>query len=244
MADHLSEEEQIEALKRWWKENGKATVAAVALSAAGFFGWNQYKDHQIRVTEEGSALYEEFIAATTELDDSADKTNLVSIQALADGIISHNESSLYATFARLHMAKLAVEAEDLDKAKTLLKAVTDTTENKAIQDLSRMRLARVELASGSADAALALLQTDAGPAYQGAYAELRGDILVSQDLYEEARTAYQSALDSLVDPRSPRRGLLQLKLENATVAEDVVAIPGAPASSGTAPKAESKAEDA
>ena len=32
MADHITEEEQIEALKRWWDENGKQTILAIVLT--------------------------------------------------------------------------------------------------------------------------------------------------------------------------------------------------------------------
>ena len=44
MADHITEEEQIEALKRWWDENGKQVVLAIVLTVGGYFGWQAWTD--------------------------------------------------------------------------------------------------------------------------------------------------------------------------------------------------------
>lgn len=219
MAEHLTEEEQLEALKRWWKENGKSTVAAIAVIGAGFFGWNQYQSHQVKVAQEGSALYEEFIAATTELGDKASDEQKSTVMVLADGIVAQNPNGLYANFAELHVAKLAVEGGNLEEAKKRLQAVSTNGNNDAIKELATLRLARVEMALGSAEQALKVLQKDVSTAYAGAYAELRGDIMLSQKKYGEARTAYQTALDNLNDPRSMSRSLIQLKIDSASVAD-------------------------
>ena len=44
MADHLEDDEQVEALKRWWDENGRSTIVAVILAVGGTLGWQQYQD--------------------------------------------------------------------------------------------------------------------------------------------------------------------------------------------------------
>ena len=40
-----SDEEQLEVLKNWWKENGQSIVIAVVL---GFYNGNEFIDAQIR----------------------------------------------------------------------------------------------------------------------------------------------------------------------------------------------------
>ena len=45
MADHITEEEQIEALKRWWDDNGKQTILAIVLTVGGYFGWQAWTQH-------------------------------------------------------------------------------------------------------------------------------------------------------------------------------------------------------
>jgi predicted negative regulator of RcsB-dependent stress response len=47
VADHITEEEQIEALKRWWEENGKQTLLGIALIVGGYFGWQAWTDHGV-----------------------------------------------------------------------------------------------------------------------------------------------------------------------------------------------------
>jgi predicted negative regulator of RcsB-dependent stress response len=43
VADHLSEEEQIEKLKRWWAEQGRGVIAAIVLLVGGWGGWSYYQ---------------------------------------------------------------------------------------------------------------------------------------------------------------------------------------------------------
>ena len=41
MADHLQEEEQLEAISQWWQENRTSVIAAVVLTLGGTVGWSQ-----------------------------------------------------------------------------------------------------------------------------------------------------------------------------------------------------------
>ena len=45
MADHLQEEEQLEAISQWWHENRTSLIAAVVLTLGGTIGWSQYEDY-------------------------------------------------------------------------------------------------------------------------------------------------------------------------------------------------------
>lgn len=252
MAEYLSEEEQLEVFKRWWKENGKSTIAVIALLGAGFFGWNQYQNHLERQAEKGSALYEQFLSATSEIDkagageseEKPSEAELATVKALADDLQKEFPKSLYATFAQLYLAKMAVNNGDLDQAKTELEKVLAKAKTPALKELVQLRLARIELAAGRYDSALSALRTDASSAYASAYAELRGDIYLMQKQYDEARIAYQAALDSVSDPRSMHRSLVQLKLDNAAVAKDEAAVPKESAEPEASPSATTPAESA
>ena len=46
METFRTEEEQVEAIKRWWQENGKSTVLGVAIAMAAVFGWRGWNDYQ------------------------------------------------------------------------------------------------------------------------------------------------------------------------------------------------------
>lgn len=208
MAAHLTEEEQLEALKRWFQRNGTALLLALVVVAVGFFGWNQYKKHLQRQAEAASGAYAKMMEAEGE-----------AAVAAARELIEQFGSSLYADFARFEEARLAVEAGDLDTARQRLQHVVDNAADAGLKPLARLRLAKVLAAQGEFDAALKQFDGEAPGAFVSAYAEAKGDILMAQDRLAEARTAYESALTALTDPRSMRRGLVQLKLDNTRVAD-------------------------
>lgn len=211
-----TEDEQIEAIKSWWKDHGKATVAAVVVAVGGFWGWNAYQDAQVNKAREGSVLYEQFSAAVMTLDEGGD-IGADSVRSKAQAVIDHDNNSLYADFAKLYLAKLAVESQQYDQAQENLQRVVTGGANRSVQDLARLRLARVMAAAGEADQALDLLQSVNAGTYGSAYAETRGDILVTLNRINEARTAYQSALQNMENPRSFRASLVQLKIDNTRV---------------------------
>lgn len=212
MAAHLTEEEQLEALKRWWKQYGNALLVALAVVAAGFFGWNQYKKHQQRQAEAASSAYAKMMEAEGEAAGAAAKS-----------LIEEFDGSLYADFARFEEARLAVEAGDLDTARQRLQQVADKAADRQLRPLARLRLAKVLAAQGDIDAALKQLEGEVPGAFVSAYAEAKGDLFMAQSRLSDARTAYESALTALTDPRSMRRGLVQLKLDNTRIADSVPA---------------------
>ena len=65
MADHLTEEEQIEAFKNWWSENGLRLLAVSVLLIGGFFGWQGWNKSQEEKAELGSEIYMEMIEIMT-----------------------------------------------------------------------------------------------------------------------------------------------------------------------------------
>ena len=70
MADR-SEEEQLDIVKRWWKENGTSLIAGAALAAAGVFGWNAWQNYQQGQSEAASVRYQQLVnvATANELDE-------------------------------------------------------------------------------------------------------------------------------------------------------------------------------
>lgn len=223
MATHLTEEEQIEAIKRWWKKNGMATVAAVVLSVGGFWGWHLYQGHVETRGQEASVAYERFVAAVARFESSEGREVTESaLRAQAEALMDEYSRSLYADFAALYLARLAVEQADLGQAQNLLEQVLNDGANDTVKELARLRLARVKAAAGEVQAALDMLSDRPSGAYASAYAEARGDLLQSLNRRAEARTAYETALESMSDPRSIRASLIQLKIDNTRIASESV----------------------
>lgn len=193
MDQYRTEDEQVEALRRWWNDNGRSTAAAVILALAAGFGWQGWKGHQQGQLEAASDSYQAMLEAMSAAQQSPEQGQLGI--SLAEQIKSEYSGSSYARFAALHLARLAVENNDLGEAQAQLRWVLGKADKGSdTEQIARLRLARVLAASGDGEQALAILsQGEAGP-YEASYAVARGDILLSGGSIEQARQAYTEAL--------------------------------------------------
>jgi predicted negative regulator of RcsB-dependent stress response len=189
---YRTEDEQVEALKRWWRDNGQSTVAAIIIALSAGFGWQTWKGHQQRQQEEASDAYQAMMRAAAETSATADQTQQVI--SLAEGIKESYGDSTYAQFAALHLARMAVERDDLAEAEAQLRWVLgEADKGSDTAWVAQLRLARVLAASGEADQALAVLGQGAEGPYQASFALARGDILLQMGRGEDARGAYNEA---------------------------------------------------
>lgn len=201
-----TEEEQIALLKNWWKENGMPIVTGAVLALAGVFGWQAWQEHQQVSNQQGSIAFEQLMQAMLASGEAVDADKVLK---LADTLKTEHANSAYAAFASLFVAKLAVEQNKLDDAAAELKKLLDGQATAEVKEIARQRLARVLAAQDKADDGLALLTGEAGAAYSAARAEIRGDLLKQLGRFDEARAAYQQALDAGSDGAS-----VQLKLDD------------------------------
>lgn len=231
MSDYLTEEEQIEAFKRWWKENGKLTLGAVVLASAGYFGFGAYENAQEKTAQANSALYEELITTVTAGGDAAlSAAQHEKLEAAAGKVLAADNTGLYADLSRFHLAKVAVEAGDYAKAQAQLNDVMSNSKTASSIELATLRLARVKVASGETDAALALVSKAPSDAFVASYAEVRGDILQGLGRLDEAYTAYEAAVASLEKQESNggmRANILKFKMDNTAVASTAPVMPSA-----------------
>jgi predicted negative regulator of RcsB-dependent stress response len=213
VAIYETEEEQLEALKRWWKENGTSTVVGVTLGIAIIIGWNYWQDHKKEQANQASALYDQLLkAAETDQKDSVDK--------LAKRLQEQYGNSNYAAYGGLFQAKFKVQQGDIPAAKEILKKIADG-KDKELSHIAKIRLVKLMLASGEYEQGLQVInnvdQAEAAK-FSDNYDELVGDLYVALDRLDEARTAYQKALKN--GYQSP---LLQLKIDDLTPPEKVEA---------------------
>lgn len=215
MAEHLTEEEQLEALKRWWKENGQSTIIGVLLAVSGYLGWTFWQDSQRSSAEAASAIYQDLIdAVSVQPGEELSDEKRTSVNHLADQLKESYSSSLYANNAALFKAKLAVERSELAQAEEELRWVIQNKPSSGIEQVAKLRLSRVLLAQEKYDDAMAQLSGTVSESFESAYAEVRGDILIARGDTQKARAAYQTAMDKLPDSQNVRRPLLQMKLDD------------------------------
>lgn len=215
MAAHLSEDEQLESIKRWWAENGKSTVAGVVLAVGGYLGWGAWQDKQVADAEAASVIYQNLSQAMVQQPGQPlSDEKVTTAQSLAAQLKDNYPSSLYASQAALFKAKLAVEQGDLPTAVAELQWVIDKNVDPAMTLLVRARLARVLLDQQQYDRALAAVPDQGSGSFKSVFAEIRGDIFVSQNEPAKALAQYEQALLSLLPDQLDRSPLLQIKIDD------------------------------
>lgn len=192
MAEHLSDHEQKQLLKDWWKEYGSAVILAVLVFFAGNFGLRYWHKHKIQQESQASAAY-------TQMLNSAQQNKLNDMQLYADKLQKDYARTPYASFAALALAKNYVQNSKFSQAADSLQWVIDHAKAKSLQQIARLRLARIFLAEGKPQSALDAIEKIVDDAYIPAVYELRGDILLQMGDKEKAAQSYQMAKDALKD---------------------------------------------
>ena len=218
MAEMRTEEEQVDALKRWWQENGKTLLLTLAVALALVFGWRTWQDRQAAEAANASALYQNLVQAVSlSLRGESADAQVATAEHLAGSLKSDHEDSAYASLAALLMARVAVEQGQLDEALAQLEWVLSHEPADAQRIVATLRKARIMGEQGQGSEALALLDTLEPGSFEASYQELRGDLLLSGGKTTEARDAYRLAAQAA--ETAGVRPLLTMKLENLTAEE-------------------------
>jgi predicted negative regulator of RcsB-dependent stress response len=181
-----TEEQQVEALKKWWQENGRYLIAGVVLGLGILFGWNSWKNHKETQGMAASDLY-------SQLTKAVESSSLENAKAFEEKLVQDYDGTPYAALGALTIARLYVEQDNLAEAEAKLRWTMDNADELELKEVSRIRLAQVLVAAEKYDDALSLL--DGLPtSYTSLTEELRGDVFRAQGKIDEARTAYDRAL--------------------------------------------------
>jgi predicted negative regulator of RcsB-dependent stress response len=206
---YTTEQEQIDKIKKWWDENGKAVVLGLAIGIGGLFGYRYWESARVAEGQNASINYEHLLGvAPSGTSDEATATG--------DAIIAGYPKSTYARLSALVLAKLAVDSGDLTHAKERLQWVIDNSGDGKTKPIALARMAQILLAEGNVEEADTLIgQID--PIHAEQFAELRGDILAARGKPEKAREMYNKTLD-LAQQRGITGAVVQLKIDNINLA--------------------------
>jgi predicted negative regulator of RcsB-dependent stress response len=203
-----TEEETIQAIKDWWKENGRAVIAGIVLGIGGIVGVRYWFSYQHNLQQKASLIFGQV--------EQAIQSNQVEQADTKSGVLLQQYgSTTYASLGALAMAKLKLEGQQPEQAEHYLRWVLDNSSEEEYQHLARQRLARLLLAEQKPGQAEALLKDIDEGTYSSIYAEIRGDIFAALGKVAEARNSYQTALADAGNPL--RHQLLQMKLNDLAV---------------------------
>lgn len=203
---YTTEEQQVEAIKKWWHENKWSVIGGVVIGISALLGGRAWLDNQQAYAEAASTSYQMMMEEMSRgnTDDAATQ---------GAQLLGQFSDTPYASLAALAMAKLKLDAGDAAAASSHLRWALDNTKEAAVRHEARLRLTKLLLADGKFDEALSLLAGVDTTVYTAAYEQLRGDIHLAAGQLESARTAYGRALAAMA-PSERGRELLQMKLDN------------------------------
>ena len=184
MSDYLTDEEQLDKLKKWWEENGLMLAGAVVLSVAGVIGWNWYGERQSEAIAGSSNLYVDYLRAEGAERETIEAT-----------LASEYPDSIYRAFILLRNAQAAAEEENPEAALTALNEALALVDDNKLADVIRVRIARVEQELDRSDAALSTLGQVRSAGLRSYVQELKGDIHMARGERALAHEAYSAALE-------------------------------------------------
>src|SRR5262245_30001792 len=168
MAYDLEEQEQIAALKAWWKDYGTIVVTAAAVAALTAAGWQGWRYYQTSRALAAVTLYE-------QLDRAEHAGDHKKVQDIAGQIKVNYSGTAYAAFAALTASRSSFDTGDLAGAKSQLQWVIDNARENEVRDVARLRFAGVLLDEKKFDEALKLVEAKPVESMAALYADLRGD---------------------------------------------------------------------
>jgi|RifCSPlowO2_12_1023861.scaffolds.fasta_scaffold16748_2 predicted negative regulator of RcsB-dependent stress response len=201
----LQEQEQLDTLKAWWKENGNRLLGVLLIAVVAMGGWRGWQYYQSKQSSEAATLYAGFLQQLGSND--AKRVN-----DAAAAVMDKYAASGYAARAALLAAQVNEQGKEAARAKTQLQWVIDHAAEAGLKDVARLRLAAVLLDEKNYAEAMKLLEAKHPASFDGLYADLRGDVLSAQGKTDEARSAYKLAYEK-TDAKSMYRNLIQMKMD-------------------------------
>lgn len=212
MEVYNSEEEQVQAIKQWWKDNSTSLIAGIVIGIAVLAGYRYWTETKLTQAQQASDIYSEILSSA---NDKASKT---------EKLKTDYSGTPYAALAALLVAKDNVEGNEVEKAVAQLKWVIDNS-NAGIQHVAQQRLARVYLSQNNIEAAEMLLKGVKAGEFSAAYNEIRGDINLAKNLPVQAKENYRLALASLKQG-DQRFEIIKMKLDDLTQANTAISLNG------------------
>jgi predicted negative regulator of RcsB-dependent stress response len=202
LASYESDEEQLEALKGWWKENGSSLLTGIVIVLVVLFGSRQWQGAQLARAEAASDLYENMMPLVADFQTNGlNDASLAILEESYNQLRNDHTDTIYTRYAAMMMASVYVAQEDYDQAAAELNWILENPAlgfmKQAEEELflgARLRLARVMLAQGQAQQALDLIAAVEPLELGAGYAEIQGDAYLQLGQIEQARSAYERAI--------------------------------------------------
>ncbi|EGT4256382.1 hypothetical protein D8W73_20325 [Citrobacter amalonaticus] len=206
MEIYENENDQVEAIKRFFAENGKALAVGVILGVGALVGWRYWNNHQTESARSASLSYQTVVSSL-----SAGKAEDLSA---AEKFAADNKNT-YGALASMELAQQFVDQNQLEKAAAQLQQGLAATSDENLKAVITLRLARVQVQLKQADTALKTLDGVKGEGWAAIVADLRGEALLSKGDKQGARSAWEAGVKSNASPALSE--MMQMKINNLSI---------------------------
>lgn len=190
MSVYMTEEEQLEAIKKWWQRHNTLITVILSLVLLAVSGYKYWYWHEEKVNTQASNAYEHLMVAFSNHDNKG-------VQSFANQLINEYGQTVYADAARMTLAKFYVSKENYNKAKEMLQVVANNSKMPAFKQIAKIRISRLFAAEKSYDQALTELSVVDDEAYRPVINELKGDIYAATGKYQQAISSYKEAINEV-----------------------------------------------
>ncbi|PJD95681.1 MAG: hypothetical protein CK426_03905 [Legionella sp.] len=187
MSVYMTEEEQLEAIKKWWNKHGNKILTIVSVVLLCIAGYRYFYWHQQKMSQQASTVYENMMV-------SYSRHNFKSVRAYANELIKDYGHTVYADAAHMTLAKVFIEKEKINRAKKELYAVSEKAHMPQLKQIAKIRLARILTVEKEYGNALKELNAMNDPAYLSVINELKGDVYSATGEFDNAIKAYRMAM--------------------------------------------------
>lgn len=206
LTEYMTEQEQIQELKKWLKQYGPTIILGIGLALIVNYGWRYWQNYNNKILTHASNVYDEMLIQRAE-------SNTEGTLVQAKKIISHYPKTPYAAMAAFMLARDAAQKKNYPETITQLNWVIAHSDDKAIREIARLRIARTLIADKKPKEAIESLNNSDDKNFNGLINEIRGDAYLALNDQAAARKAYSAALQELPNAEVSRP-LLQMKLDN------------------------------
>ena len=211
MSQFETDDQQLAAIKNWWKENGTSLLVGLLVGVSALFGWRYYIEQNNIRSEQASDLYMQ-VVQSVKLNTVNDKTIDIN-----NALINDYSGTPYAALSSLALAKTEYERGNVDLAVSQLELAVKYATDEVTREVANLRLTSVLIEQKKFEEVLVLLNAPHDVAFDAQYEELKGDMYMAQNEIDQARVAY----DKAITIQGPATGKwLKLKRHNLGISKD------------------------
>lgn len=186
MAYTATDKEQMDEIKRWWGDYGRAIVIAVVLGLGIGGGWKFWHYREAKQNAAASQIYQSMQQAIYQK-----QTGVVA--QYAKQLQDQYQHTSYASLGALAAAKVDMDNQKYLPAKTNLIWVMKHAEQASMKELARLRLAQILLQLKQPKAALATLQKTEDDTFAPLVDQVKGQAYLALGNQAKAKSAFNRA---------------------------------------------------